>query len=640
MSILTVDNLGMYYGAQDIFGGVQFSIARGDKVALVGPNGAGKTTLLRIILGLEEPTSGAVHRARNLRLGYLPQRPTFESDQTLRGEMLAVFDELRRQQRALQELAEALARAEDPTALMERYAEAEARFELAGGYEFENRIARVLTGLGFAPDTHHWPISVLSGGQVTRALLARLLLQEPDLLVLDEPTNYLDLDALEWLEGYLQEWRHSLLVVSHDRFFLDRVVNRVLELNRGRLRAYRGNYSDYVLQRHMNEERQRREYEEQREQIARTEEFIRRNRAGQRSREARGRQTLLDRMERVEAPQQDPRLSLRLRAGLRSGDKVLETEGAIIGYTSRPDDPEGATGGEHRLLETGPILVLRGQRIALLGPNGSGKTTFLRTILGQVAPLQGRLRVGASVRVGYLPQTQDWLDSTRTPLDEVMDAGKMLPAAARSHLARFLFTGDEVFKEIGALSGGERSRLALALLALKGANLLLLDEPTTHLDVGAQEVLQEVLQGYDGTILLVSHDRYLIDALATHVWVVKDRTIEQYEGNYSAYAAVVRERKAAEAQDADRPGRREERRTRERRAQRRTRKLEERVGELEAHIVRLEDELEAIARRIDEAGAAQDLDVVQSLGQEYEELQRRLTRRLREWEATVSEVEG
>ncbi len=653
MSILTAEQLGMYYGAQDIFRDVTFELARGDKAALVGPNGAGKTTLLRILLGQEEQTAGRVGLARNLVIGYLPQHPALDSAQTLYGEMLDVFADLRRRQSALQALAERLAAADDPTELMARYAEAEHRFDVAGGYDYENRIARVLGGLGFRADQYAWPIAVLSGGQVTRALLARLLLQEPELLVLDEPTNYLDLDALQWLESYLQEWKGSILVVSHDRYFLDRVVSRVLELNRGHLGAYHGNYSAYLDQREARRERQLKEFEEQQEMIAKTEEFIRRNKAGQRSREARGRQTRLDRMERIERPQENKRMALRLSSTLRAGDKVLTTDGAIIGYPSRPEEsPDGTTHTEHRLLQTGVILVERGQRIALLGPNGSGKTTFLRTILGQVQPLAGRLRVGASVRIGYLPQTQDGLDPDKSVLDHVLDAGKMLIAPARTHLGRFLFSGDDVYKKVGNLSGGERSRLALALLTLQGANVLLLDEPTTHLDLDSQEVLQDVLMGFGGTIVMVSHDRYLIDALASHVWIVRDRTIEQHEGNWSDYLAILEASKVAagsagpdDAADSDdaaphggAPQARPDRRDRS--EERAARQREERATALEEEIARLESALGELSQRIDAAGAAQDLDRVLALGQEYQALERDLSARLREWESTLSDGDG
>jgi len=323
MSILTAKQLAKYYGAQDVFTNVSFDIARGDKIALVGPNGVGKTTLLRIIVGLEEPSGGTLQRARDLQMAYLPQQPEFPSQQTLYGEMLGVFAGLQEQQRALLALAEEMGRADEPGDLMDRYARAEQRFELAGGYTYENCIKRVLSGLGFGADTYGWPISVLSGGQVTRALLARLLLQEPELLVLDEPTNYLDLSALEWLEAYLQGWPHSLLVVSHDRYFLDKVVSRVWEFSQGALALYHGNYGKYVVQRQERMERLRQDYAAQQDHIAKTEDFIRRYKAGQRSREARGRETRLKRLERIEAPRRERQISLRLSSELRSGDKVI-----------------------------------------------------------------------------------------------------------------------------------------------------------------------------------------------------------------------------------------------------------------------------------------------------------------------------
>ena len=640
MSILTAHNLAKYYGGQDIFSDISLTLARGDKVALVGPNGVGKTTLLRILLGMDEPTDGVVHKARGLRIGYLPQQPSLDSERTLYDEMLAVFDELRRQQQALLRLAEEMVEAQDPTALMERYALAEERFEQAGGYAYEGRIKRVLGGLGFSQAMYTWPIAVLSGGQITRTLLARLLLQEPDLLVLDEPTNYLDLAALEWLESYLQAWPHSLLMVSHDRRFLDRVANRVWDLDQGRIEVYRGNYSHYAAQRQARRERLRKEYEAQQEHIQQTEEFIRRYKAGQRSREAAGREKRLNRLERIELPEAERQMRLRLDTTLRSGDHVIVSKtGVAVGFETRPDEPDASQGGErHLLFRSGPILVLRGQFIALLGPNGSGKTTFLRTLLGEIEPLEGHLRLGASVKPGYLSQTQHELDPAKTVLEQIMQAGRFEFEPARRHLARYLFDGDDIDKRIGDLSGGELSRLALAILSIQGANLLVLDEPTTHLDIASQEVLEGVLREFPGTVLLVSHDRFLIDAIATHIWEIGDGTLAQFEGNYSDYMAhkVQLEAQAeAEAEARSSQTRRSPpaERNAERRRQADLEATEQTIEELESRLVDTE-------QQISQASAAHEAERVRDLSHEYEALQQALTEQLQHWERLASRVQG
>ena len=641
MSILTARNLAKSYGAQDVFSGIDISIARGDKIALVGPNGAGKTSLLRILLGTDEPTDGNVFRSRGLRMGYLPQDADYGSESTLYAEMLDVFGPLRAQERSLHRLADEMAVAADPRDLMERYASAEQRFELAGGYEFENRIKRVLSGLGFGEDTYEWPISVLSGGQVTRAMLARLLLEEPELLLLDEPTNYLDLEALEWLESYLQEWPHSLLVVSHDRYFLDKVVNRVWELKHGEMVAYRGNYSHFVRQRQDRLGRQTRDFNAQQALIAKTEDFIQRYHAGQRSREARGRQTRLDRIERIRAPRRDRHMSLRLSTTLRSGDNVLMTDGALIGYPQMPEDQSaetGEAGGAHVLFDTGKFLIQRGERVALLGANGSGTTTFLLTLLGQLQALSGSVRVGASVQIGYLPQIRDWLDPDKSVLEQILDTSDLLPAEARNVLGRFLFSGDDVFKQTSSLSGGELARLGLAVLTLRGANFLLLDEPTTHLDIESQEVLQQALSNFPGTILLVSHDRYLIDALVTHVWSIDGGKLMTFEGNYTQYLAEKERLAALRIADG---GARQRARPRPgdsaRAACRETRKRTERLQTLERGIEGIEMELDHVASLLDLATARQDAVRIGALGQEYQRLEESLSAHLHQWEQAASE---
>ncbi len=637
MAILSGERLTKYYGAQDVFVGLDFSIARGDKIALVGPNGAGKTSLLEIIVGIAVPDEGEVHRAQNLRLGYLPQQAEFPSEQTLYEEMLDVFSHVQKMEKRLQDLAEEMAAHPDPQRLVERYARAEQRFEQAGGHGYKVKIERVLTGLGFTEEMYHWPIAVLSGGQVTRALLAKLLLREPQLLVLDEPTNYLDLEALEWLESYLIEWHHSLLLVSHDRYLLDRVVNRVWDLNHGRLEIYRGNYSHYMQQRRERRERWRREYEEQQEFIARTEAFIRRYKAGQRSKQAQGREKRLERLERIEPPPSSKQMNLRLSTSLRSGDRVLMSDGAAIGYASKPGAPEGEEADEgleeHVLFETGEFLIRRGDRVALLGSNGSGKTTFLRTILGQQPPLSGAIETGASVRMGYLPQGDEWLDEEKSILQQILDASDLTVEEVRSLLGRFLFSGDDVFKETGALSGGEFARLSLALLSLHEPNFLLLDEPTTHLDVASQEILQEVLQDFEGTVLFVSHDRYLIDALATHVWSIRDGQMVKIEGNYSDW---VRERRRFErmedAVEISEKKRHDDRERQRAHRERERRQKSESLASVEDQIHHCERRLEEIQHLIDVASAQQDMERVRALSLEYQEAQALLAEHMEEWE--------
>lgn len=627
MSLLTGSNLAKSYGAQDVFAGVNVTIPHGARIALVGPNGAGKTTLLRILCGLEEPSAGKVFRARGLTLGYLPQEANLTGDHTLYQAMLEVFADLRAQEEALRQMEQEMADPSRFEALADKYSALSERFEQAGGYTYEARIRQVLGGLGFDADDFHRPLSQLSGGQKTRALLARLLLEAPDLLILDEPTNHLDIQAVEWLEETLANWPGAILLVSHDRYFLDRLANTVWALEDSRLEVYSGNYSAYVRQRTERRARQQAEYEAQQAQIARTEAYIRRYRAGQRAREAKGREKRLARLVPVERPREQPRLRLDMRPNQRSGDKVLETHGLVVGY---PEDGP--------LFACPDLLLWRGECAALIGPNGAGKTTFLRTILQQVPPLAGEVHMGASVKVGYFAQAHEGLHPEWTPLQEVLAAQEMLVSQARNYLARFLFSGDDVFKPIAALSGGERGRLALALLALQGANFLLLDEPTNHLDIPSQEVLQDALAAFEGTILLVSHDRYLIDALATQVWVLKGGELRVYPGGYTE---VVQ----ARAKDGGRKtedGRRRTEDDRRKMTDERSsilHRLRERATELETIIAGLEGRLTQVGRDLEQAGLAQQLDRVRALGAEYAQLEAELQARLEEWAELASEAE-
>ncbi len=630
MSILTIHNLGKYFGGQDIFSNLNLAIEPDARIALVGPNGEGKTTLLRILAGLETPSAGSLNSAKGLRIGYLEQHPSLIStDGNLWELALAAFAELRQQEAHLSKLELALADELDEARhaeLLETYGEVQIRFEHAGGYEYEQTIRQVLTGLGFTSEDYQTPLAKLSGGQQSRAHLARLLLDQPDLLLLDEPTNHLDLAAVEWLENYLQNWPGAIVVVAHDRYFLDKVANRVWELAFGTVETYRGNFSHYVVQRAERLERRLKEYQAQQEFIASEEEFIRRNLAGQRTKEAQGRRKRLERLERLARPREQKKLSLPIQPALRSGDLVLATHNLVVGY------PDGEP-----LFSCPDVEIRRGQRVALLGPNGAGKTTFLKTILGQVEPKAGAIRFGAGVEVGYFAQTQASLNLAATVLEEILAVENMPIGEARNYLGRFLFSGDEVFKPIGALSGGERSRVALAKLALTGANFFILDEPTNHLDIPSQENLEEVLRQFGGTILLVSHDRYFVDALATVVWALEpeNRSVTIIEGGYSDYLACCDARKSLLS--ANGTGQeiaksksqlvREQTKAEKRAAEQRAR----RAAELEALIEATETRLTGLAQALEAASLAQNVSRLQELGQLYQTTETELEALLNQW---------
>jgi ATP-binding cassette, subfamily F, member 3 len=636
MSIVVVSELTKSYGAELIFSGVSFRVDARDRIGLVGPNGAGKTTLLMLLAGRLQPDGGSVVLAQGTRVGYLPQVAEFVPHHSLYDEMLATMEPIRALERELEVLAARMAdpavleRPDEYNAVLERYADLQARFEHAGGYTIEQRARQVLDGLGFTREQQAAPAGHLSGGQQTRAALGKLLLQDPELLLLDEPTNHLDLDALEWLEGYLNSWHGAVIVVSHDRYFLDHVTTRTIEIDHQRGESYPGNYTKYVQLRAERLERWGKEYVAQQEYIARTEEFVRRYKAGQRSKEARGRQTMLDRLERIQRPPVDSAIKFRMRAQIESGQIALTTEKLVIGYAGAR---EGEAGAALRV-SLPDMQVQRGERIGLIGPNGAGKTTLLRTIVGQIRPLEGRLALGHNVQLGYYAQTHETLNPRLTVLDEIRHASTMSEESARTYLGRFLFSGDDVFKPVGALSGGERSRVALAKLTLQGANFLVLDEPTNHLDLPARQALEEVLSTYDGTLIFVSHDRYFVDALATTLWVLEDGALAVHVGNYTAYR-TRRTQPAPSTQPAEvasvrAPATRHvASRASERTPSRSLEGVEADIAKLEAEVRELEAELGA-------ASSQADVDRIADLGAQYDLAQARLEQLYDEWQALAS----
>ena len=672
MSILSAVNLAKSYGPIDIFSGVSLSVPLAARIAIVGPNGIGKTTLLRILVGLEEPNAGTIQRSRNLSIGYLPQEAGLTGTHTLWEECLQALSELRSIEAELARLEAAMSDPEQAEEALQRYGKLQETFERRGGYTYETRIRQVLSGLGFDESDYHRPIPQLSGGQRTRALLARLLLAGPDLLILDEPTNRLDIAAVEWLEGYLSQWEGATLIVSHDRYFLDKVVDHIWEMGAAHLEMYRGNYSAYIQQRQERWEWAQQVYESEMERLFKDLDYIKRNIVGQNTQQAKGRLRRLSReVEAIESlgfeavqgknwgeisaranisehtmgvdelerrirslrrpRNRPPQLHLNLKSGWRSGDLVLRTRDLEIGY---PD--------EGRPLFRSPDLLLkRGECAAIIGPNGAGKTTFLKTLLEQMPPLSGEVILGASLIIGYFAQAHEDLRMERTLVEEIdAVAPNMLQAEIRDYLARFLFTGDEVFKQVSTLSGGERGRLALAKLSLANANLLLLDEPTNHLDIPSQEILQEVLANYQGTILLVSHDRYLIDALGTQIWEIEpdQAALDVFEGTYSQYREYKEMLKAqADAQARQVTVERRARSNHHSRQQQEERRRIARLKEVESLISSLEASLDTLARRLENPPS--DPAKVQRLGNEYVRVQNEINQLLAEWEQLHEPVE-
>ncbi|HWV24878.1 MAG TPA: ABC-F family ATP-binding cassette domain-containing protein [Thermomicrobiales bacterium] len=640
LSILTVTDLAKSYGVEEIFANVSFQLLERQHVGLVGVNGAGKSTLLRIIAGIEHPNAGEVTRATGLRVTYLPQEARFTSDNTLREEARLAFAPVLETQERMREIEHEMAEPDaDLDALMAEYDKLSLRFEAGRGYDVEHRTDEVLQGLGFTQGQFDDPVARLSGGQKTRVALAKALLADPDLLLLDEPTNHLDLEMLEWLEEFLGRWTGACLIVSHDRYFLDRVTSRTLDLSFGRLEDYPAAYAKYLPMREERMERRRKEYEEQQEFIARQEEFIRKYGAGQRYREARGRQKKLDRLERIERPQEHEKMHIRLGSNIRSGRNVLTSSRMQIGY----QDPEGPA----VLLTTPQLTIERGDRIGLLGPNGAGKTTLIKTLVGKLSPLRGEYNYGTNVKPGYYAQSHEQLrgKGDGTPLSLIMNTQAMSEEYARTWLGRFLFSGDEVFKQISSLSGGERSRLALATLLLEQSNFLILDEPTNHLDIYARETLEDMLEGFDGTILFVSHDRYFMDRIATKLWHVEDGTITTSLGNYTDYQRQLGRRAQQEA--AGKPEPKPEKTTPEPvvevSAKGKPRKagadVQKKLARIERSISELEERLNQINDAIAVATEDQDLDAISTLGEEFERVQVELDDIYGEWEELSQHAE-
>ncbi len=633
MSLIIAENVTHAFGTHEVLRNIDFRVSESDRIGLVGPNGEGKTTLLRVTAGLTTPTAGQVHRRSRLRIGYLPQDPPASQDKTIHDAMLDVFSDLRRMERQLNDLTARMERdAAGQADLLKQYDRMQSQFEALGGYDYSRRIEQVLTGLAFGPDMWGRTLSALSGGERTRAYLAGLLLREPDLLMLDEPTNHLDLDSVEWLESWLGSFRGALIVVSHDRYFLDSVTTRTWEIAFGSLETFRGSYSKYLPQRSERHKERMRQWEAQQEYIAKTEDYIARNISGQRGKEARGRRTRLERFMRDEAmarPQEHRNISVSLSSGRRTGDMVFRAADLSVGY----DAP---------LLEIEAMDVIRGQRIAILGANGVGKTALLRTLMGELEPLGGSVRHGSNVKVGYLPQTHEKLAPSDTALQAVMSAKTgCTPERARSALGRVLLGGDASLKRIDELSGGQRSRVVLARLMVQNPNVLMLDEPTNHLDIPSTEIMQDVLQSFDGTVIFVSHDRYLVQAVATHIWAIDDGRVRCIPGGWEAFSAWRESRRNGNGGKIQQQKTKQDRKDEYRQSRKQAnlqQRLKRRIEELEAEIETVEAEIAKLNDEISAAGEAGDTDRVGQLCREYPAREARLEALWNEWEQVGEEL--
>ena len=616
------------FGGYEILRGVSFQINPGEKIGLVGRNGSGKTTLFRIITGTEAPDTGEVHSINGLKLGLLEQHVDFSSGETVHTAALSAFKavhDLEAEMRRLEKQMET----DHSEAVLSRYADLQLEFERAEGYTYAARAEAVLMGLGFTPENWNTATDKLSGGQRNRLGLTRLLLSTPDVLLLDEPTNHLDVHAVEWLENFLVDFDGAYIVISHDRYFLDRTAGRIIEIENGRAVSYKGNYSKFVAERELRREQQQREYENQRSLIAKTEEFIRRNLEGQKTKQAKSRRNMLERLERVESVTAEKSGgNFDLKKVERTGNNVLTTEDLAVGYRDK------------RLASGINISLHRGEVLGIIGANGTGKTTFLKTILGEIRELGGRLIWGTKTDIGYYAQNLEELHPRNEVIQELRTVAPLAESGElRGFLARFLFFGDDVFKKVADLSGGEKGRLALAKLIYSRKNVLILDEPTNHLDIPAREALEAALDEYDGTIITVSHDRFFLDKLATQILAFEDDGAYSYNGNYTEYHDWLQNRQTRSTDlseppasaggltlETQRPPGQSDTLSKNQRS-----RLEARAKEIESLIPRLEDEAAQLTFEMSLPTVAADFPRLNALSERHRDLQTRIQRLYAEW---------
>lgn len=633
MIILQANKIERSFAGEVLFDNINLQVDERDRIALVGKNGAGKSTLLKILVGEEEPTSGEINKKKDVSLSYLAQDSRFESENTIYDEMLHVFDDLRRTEKQLRQMELEMGEksGEDLDKLMADYDRLSENFRQAGGFTYEADIRAILNGFKFDESMWQMKIDELSGGQNTRLALAKMLLEKPNLLVLDEPTNHLDIETIAWLENYLVNYSGALIIVSHDRYFLDKVATVTLDLTKHSLDRYVGNYSRFVELKEQKLATEAKNYEKQQKEIAALEDFVNRNlvRASTTKR-AQSRRKQLEKMERLDKPETSKKsANITFQSEKTSGNIVLTVENAAIGY-------------DGEILSEPTNLDLRKMNaVAIVGPNGIGKSTFIKSIVDQIPFIKGEKRFGANVEVGYYDQTQSKLTPSNTVLDELWNDFKLTPEVEiRNRLGAFLFSGDDVKKSVGMLSGGERARLLLAKLSMENNNFLILDEPTNHLDIDSKEVLENALIDFDGTLLFVSHDRYFINRVATHVLELSESGSTLYLGDYDYYVDKKAEVEVSQAEELLTSNQEKEESPvndyqAQKESQKEARKLMRQIESLESEIEELESKSQAISEQMLETNDAEKLMEMQA---ELEKISHRQEEAMLEWEELSEQV--
>ena len=633
MIILQANKIERSFAGEVLFDNINLQVDERDRIALVGKNGAGKSTLLKILVGEEEPTSGEINKKKDISLSYLAQDSRFESENTIYDEMLHVFDDLRRTEKQLRQMELEMGEksGEDLNKLMSDYDRLSENFRQAGGFTFEADIRAILNGFKFDESMWQMKIAELSGGQNTRLALAKMLLEKPNLLVLDEPTNHLDIETIAWLENYLVNYSGALIIVSHDRYFLDKVATITLDLTKHSLDRYVGNYSRFVELKEQKLATEAKNYEKQQKEIAALEDFVNRNlvRASTTKR-AQSRRKQLEKMERLDKPEAGKKsANMTFQSEKTSGNVVLTVENAAIGY-------------DGEILSEPINLDLRKMNaVAIVGPNGIGKSTFIKSIVDQIPFIKGEKRFGANVEVGYYDQTQSKLTPSNTVLDELWNDFKLTPEVEiRNRLGAFLFSGDDVKKSVGMLSGGEKARLLLAKLSMENNNFLILDEPTNHLDIDSKEVLENALIDFDGTLLFVSHDRYFINRVATHVLELSENGSTLYLGDYDYYVEKKAEVEMIQTEEISTTNQAKEASPvndyqAQKESQKEARKLMRQIESLEAEIEELESQSQDISEQMLETN---DADKLMELQAELDKISHRQEEAMLEWEELSEQV--